>query len=278
VTLFPRRLRPQSAIACVLCLIASFPAFAQTQTNPSLASSQNQAVLDTLPDAPEVASAQTAEPAPPTDALRPNGPGSVTSPDPVQSPLPEASRTQRYPRPGQPAPVLTAHDKFVMGLQGAFSLYAAVGWLSAAGYEQATGTPPYYGSDRGAFGQRLGAAAIRAISEDTLADSVLAPAFHEDPRYYRLGHRHKILARIAYAASRAVITRNDQGRTVPNFSQITANLVGAALTNAYYPQANRSATQTIETFGGSLGGTALGNGIAEFFAPILFDHHFHHSN
>jgi hypothetical protein len=162
-----------------------------------------------------------------------------------------------------------------MGLQGALSPYAAVGWISAAGYEQVTGTPPNYGTDRGAYGQRLGASAIRAISEDVLADSVLAPAFHEDPRYYRLGHGHKFLTRVVYAASRAIITRSDSGGTVPNLSQIGGNLAGAVLTNAYYPQANRTAIETMETFGGSLGGTALGDGIAEFFASILFDHHTH---
>jgi hypothetical protein len=36
---------------------------------------------------------------------------------------------------------------------------------------------------------------------------------------------------------------------------------------------NRTAMQTFETFGGSLGGTALGDGIAEFFGGILFDRH-----
>jgi hypothetical protein len=169
--------------------------------------------------------------------------------------------------------VLTPGDKVVMGLQGAFSPYTAIGWISAAAYEQVTNTPPNYGTDRGAYGQRLGASAIRAVSEDVLADSVLAPAFHEDPRYYRLGHGHRFLARAVYAATRAVITRSDDGRTVPNYSEIGGNLIGAVLTNAYYPQSNRTVGQTIETFGGSLGGTALGDAIAEFFGSILFDHH-----
>jgi hypothetical protein len=162
-----------------------------------------------------------------------------------------------------------------MGFKGALSPFAAVGWLSAAGYEQVTNTTPNYGTDRGAYGQRLGASAIRATSENLLADSVLAPAFHEDPRYYRLGSGHKFLTRVVYSASRALITRSDSGRTVPNFSQIGANLAGAVLTNAYYPQSNRNAMTTMETFGGSLGGTALGDGIAEFFGGILFDRHTH---
>ena len=227
----------------------------------------------TLPDTPgepsSTGSFAAAPAAPPAYDLQ----TSVTTTNPTSNSLPEASRRQRYPLPGQPAPVLTPGDKAVMGLQGAFSPYAAVGWISAAGYEQMTNSTPNYGTDRGAFGQRLGASAIRALSEDVLADSVLAPLFHEDPRYYRFGSSHKFFPRLIYAASRSFITRNDQGRTVPNFSQIGANLAGAALTNAYYPQVNRTAMQTFETFGGSLGGTALGDGIAEFFGGILFDRH-----
>ena len=266
---------------CALFVAACYPhiAGAQIHLDASAPAQLNQNASAGLPDAPGEASSpgSGATTAQPTGHLLSNDSSLVTK-NTTPSSLPEASHTQRYPLPGQSAPVLTSHDKVVMGLQGAFSPYAAVGWISAAGYEQVTGTTPYYGSDRGAFGQRLGAAAIRAISEDTLADSVLAPVFHEDPRYYRLGPTHKPFARLIYAVTRSVITRDDQGRTVPNLSQIGGNLAGSALTNAYYPAANRSASQTMETFGGSLGGTALGDAIAEFFGGMLFDHHSHRSN
>jgi hypothetical protein len=228
-----------------------------------------------LPDAPgehqTSSSADNSAPPPIGDFASSVGPTGSAGTQP--SKLPEASPRDRYPLPGQPAPILSPGDKVVMGLQGAFSPFAAIGWISSAGYEQITSTPPNYGTDRGAFGQRLGASAIRAISEDVLADSILAPAFHEDPRYYRLGRSHRFLARVVYAATRAVITRSDDGRTVPNYSQIGGNLIGAVLTNAYYPQSNRTVGQTVETFGGSLGGTALGNVIAELFGDMLFDRH-----
>jgi hypothetical protein len=258
---------------CALFVAASFAsvAVAQSQPDRSAHDSLDQTALIDLPDAPGAA----APVAPPGSDLRSNNSPSTTTNTSASS-LPEASHTNRYPLPGQAAPVLTSHDKVVMGLQGAFSPYAAIGWIASAGYEQMTNSTPNYGSDRGAFGQRLGASAIRAVSEDVLADSVLAPAFHEDPRYYRLGPGHNILARVVYAASRALITRSDSGRTVPNFSQIGGNLVGAVLTNAYYPQSNRNAKTTLETFGGSIGGTALGDGIAELFGGMLFDHHSHH--
>ena len=278
---FGRRLSGQAThhafVACTLFVAAGFTSIAKAQSQPSAALSsrttqsallQAEASLD-LPDAPGEVRANSS-------AYTPVSAESQASSSGLSSTVatgPDATPTDHCIQPGQHAPSLMAHDKAVMGLEGAFSWFAAIGWVSAAGYEQLTNTSPNYGTDRGAFGQRLGASAIRAISEDVLADSVLAPAFHEDPRYYRLGSSHKFLPRLAYAATRAIITRSDSGRTVPNFSQIGGNLIGAALTNAYYPQSNRTAVQTLETFGGSLGGTALGDGITEFFGGFLFDRH-----
>ena len=87
-----------------------------------------------------------------------------------------------------------------------------------------------------------------------------------------MGRTHKFLPRLAYSATRAIITRSDSGSTVPNLSQIFGNAAGAALTNAYYPQSNRNATDTARIFGSSIGGTALGDVIAEFLGRVLFYH------
>jgi hypothetical protein len=159
-----------------------------------------------------------------------------------------------------------------MGITGAFSFYTIVGWVAAAGYEQATNGSPNFGTDRGAFGQRLWASAARATSENLLSDSVFAPMLHEDPRYYRLGSTHSFFPRLVYSATRSIITRSDSGATVPNLSQIFGNAAGSAITYAYYPQSNRTAKDTAETFGSSVGGTALGDIIAEFFGGIMFSH------
>lgn len=256
------RTRPRLTLATLafFTAIASIPnAAAQTDSNPGHDSTQRS--LDTT-------GAPTKDFS--SSAVNPDQSNAVAS-----TTLPEAPRTQRYPRPGQPAPVLTAGDKVQLARTGTLSPFAATGWIFAAGYEQLTNTAPNWGNDRGAFGLRLGDAAIRATTEDFLSDGVLAPLLHLDPRYYRLGHGHKALARVLYAATRPIITRTDGGRTVPNFSLMGGNLAGSALTNLYYPSQNRSVAQTFATFGSGLGGSAVGFGIAEFFGGILFDHNWH---
>jgi hypothetical protein len=184
-------------------------------------------------------------------------------------PMPQASTTQKYIAPGQAAPILTANDKVLLGLRDAFSPFAASGWLATAGYEQLLNGSPNYGTNLGAFGQRLGSSAIRNASEGIFTDSVMSPLLREDPRYYRLGPTHNFFVRLVYAGTRPLITRTDRGNLSPNLALLSGTLGGAALTNLYYPQLNCGPAQTMETFGTSIGGAALGDVISEFYADLM---------
>jgi hypothetical protein len=186
------------------------------------------------------------------------------------------STTQKHILPGQIAPSLTAGDKVLLGVRNAFSPFEASGWIAESGYEQLMNGSPNYGTNRRAYGQRLGAAAVRDSSEDIFTDSVMANIFHEDPRYYQMGPAHNFFVRMVYSGTRPIFTRMDSGRISLNLASLTGTMGGAALTNLYYPQVNRGATQTMETFAGSLGGAAFGDVVSEFHGGIK--HMFHARN
>ncbi|MDR3746142.1 MAG: hypothetical protein P4K80_08445 [Acidobacteriaceae bacterium] len=190
--------------------------------------------------------------------------------------IPQASAKQMKIEPGQAAPTLTAGDKALLGVKDALSPMSALGWLVSAGWEQLNDGSPNYGTDRGAFGERLGIAAVRGASEDILSNSVMANLLHEDPRYYRMGPDNNIFRRGFYAVTRPIITRTDSGRHTLNFAQMSGNLGGIALTNLYYPQANRGAKQTMESFGTSFAGSAAGDLVSEFFADAMHIAHLGH--
>jgi hypothetical protein len=166
---------------------------------------------------------------------------------------------------------MSVHDKVLAGFRGTvLPLSLSLGaWLTSAGWSHLIDSEPNYGTDRGAFGERLGASAIRDTSETVVTVSVFAPIFHEDPRYYQLGRGHSIVRRGVYAATRALVTRTDDGRTTPNFSLWAGDVAGAALTTTYYPRKNRSFKDAFETFSGSVGGSALGFVVTEFLDDAL---------
>jgi hypothetical protein len=180
-----------------------------------------------------------------------------------------ATRSDITVYPGQTAPPLSAHEKEVMGLKQSFTLFSLIGWTASAAYTHLIDGIPNYGTDSGAFGERLGAAALRNTSQNIFGNAVFAPLFHEDPRYYKMGKGNKVYKRIAYAASRAIITRADDGHATPNYSLIAGRVFGAALSNAYYPDTNRGFSQTAQTFGTSMGGAAIGFVVTEFLDEAL---------
>jgi hypothetical protein len=175
--------------------------------------------------------------------------------------------------PGEIAAPMTVSDKVKGGLKNSVSIFSMTGWLASAGYEQLTNGSPNFGTDAGAFGERLGFGAIHGISNGVFSNSLFAPIFHEDPRYYVMGRGHPPLKRLVYAATRVLITRTDSGHSTPNFALFAGNAGAAALTVTYYPAHNTTFSQVTRTFGTSLAGSALGFTVDEFLIDALVDLH-----
>jgi hypothetical protein len=174
----------------------------------------------------------------------------------------------KYILPNQRAQTLAAHDKMLIALEDIYSPMNFGGILAAAGYEQLRNGQPNYGTDRGAFGERLGAAGIRDTAQGVLTDGVFAPLFHQDPRYYVEGSGYSVVHRALYAATRPIITRTDAGRQTINGSLLLGYAATSLLNNAYYPSVNRNARDNAEAFAGSIGGSALGFVLTEFTSSL----------
>ena len=175
----------------------------------------------------------------------------------------------RYIQPGQVSQPLTSRHKFVFGLSQLRSPYLLLTVATAAGYEHLVNGSPNYGTDSAAYGQRVGAAAIRDGSQTLFSDSIMASLLHEDPRYYIMGNRQSMVVRGGYAVSRVFVTRSDDGRNVPNYALLSGYAGAAALTNAYYPAPNQGASETFKSFAGSLAGVAISNSVREFLPDLL---------
>jgi len=172
-------------------------------------------------------------------------------------------------KPGQEAQPLDAHDKVIFGLRDAISPFSFVGYVVSAGYSHVTNGQPNYGTNSTAFGQRFGATVARDASETIFAESILAPVFHEDPRYYVMGDSHNFFARVIYSVTRPIITRTDHGHQTINASVLVGYAGGSALSYTYYPEINKNFKDTAATFGGSLAGAAVGDFVSEFLDDAL---------
>ena len=184
-----------------------------------------------------------------------------------------ATLSTKYIPAGWTAPRLTAHDKIVLGLKDSYSPFSFLGIIFSAGYSHLTNGQPNYGTDRGAFGERLGATAIRDTSESLFTDTIFAPMLHEDPRYYVEGPQYNFFHRVIYAATRPIITRTDSGKESLNGALLLGYASASAISYAYYPAINQNFKDTAATFGGSLAGAAIGDFVSEFSDEVLIKLH-----
>lgn len=102
-----------------------------------------------------------------------------------------------------------------------------------AGVSLATNDRPFLGRGGYGFLRRYGFNMADEANATFFGAFLFPRFFHEDPRYIPMDHGTK-RARIAYALSRIVITRNDAGRSELNKSLILGTVVSTAISSAYY--------------------------------------------
>jgi hypothetical protein len=138
----------------------------------------------------------------------------------------------------------------------------------SAGYEQLRDSAPHYGSDSGAYGERLGAAAFRQGTYRLFGDGVFPALMHENPRYYRIAH-----GSIWYRGSRSVLqvleSRRDDGTVGPNYSNFAGDVVANALPLPFYPARDVTASRVPIDVGFSLLDDAALKLAREFLPDLL---------
>jgi hypothetical protein len=158
---------------------------------------------------------------------------------------------------------LTWKQKFSLATRGTFDPMALVGVGFAAGIEQANNSFAGYGQGAAGYGKRFAAKFADGRSSDYLTHAVFPTLLHQDPRYFYQGSG-SLKSRLLHAVGSAFFTRGDDGRTEPNYSYVLGDMCSGALSNLYYPAANRGAHLVFSNAAVGLAGRVGGNILREF--------------
>lgn len=169
------------------------------------------------------------------------------------------------------APPMLAKQKFQLSLRSIFDPVSFLTVAGLAGAEQYKNVFPAYGSGIEGYGKRYGAAFANHVSSSLLSRAVYPAIFHQDPRYFYKG-KGSIGSRALYAVSAAVITRGDDGQWKPNYSHLLGSFSAAAISNLYYPAADRGASLVLFNGLASTGADAVANLIREFVLKQITSH------
>jgi Carboxypeptidase regulatory-like domain len=166
---------------------------------------------------------------------------------------------------------LTTKQKFSLTWRDTFDPTSFIGDAIGAGVEQANNSFSGYGQGATGYAKRYGALFVNGRTSDFLSHAVFPSIFHQDPRYYYQGSG-SVKSRIGHAASFAFVTRSDRGHAVPNYSYLLGDLSSGALSNLYYPAANRGASLVFTNFAIGLGGRLGSNILREFLSKRFTTH------
>lgn len=169
------------------------------------------------------------------------------------------------------APPMLAKQKLQLSIRSAIDPVAFLSVAGVAGAEQYQNVFPAYGSGIEGYGKRYGAALANHFSGILLGRGVYPAIFHQDPRYFYRG-KGSVGSRALYAVSAAVMARGDDGRWKPNYSHILGNFSGAAISNLYYPRADRGASLVLLNGLAGTGADAVSNLIREFLLKRITSH------
>jgi len=236
-------------------LFSVFPVFAQDQQEPAaffLAALQTQS--SSQPAAPASSSSQ--------DDSSPKDSGKGKN-DRMFFVMPNFLTVENE---SQVAPI-SWKEKFVITSKGAFDPYefAVVGILS--GIRQAENAYPGFGQGFEGYAKRYGTAFADQVDGNIMVGAVFPTILKTDPRYFQLG-KGRFVYRFAYAFSRIFITRRDSGGRLFNFPEFAGNATAIAISNLYYPPADRGFSASANNWGVQMGIDALGNELKEFWPDI----------
>ena len=162
---------------------------------------------------------------------------------------------------------LTPHQKLKVAFSDSFdpSAFLIAGIFS--GMSMAQRQYPHFGQGMAGFGKYYGGAFADQAVGNFMTEALFPIALHQDPRYFNKG-KGGFWKRTGYAISREVVTLGDDGRNHFNISELGGNFVAAGISNAYYPAADRSFSNTVNKWSQQIALDTFFNVMKEFWPDM----------
>lgn len=170
---------------------------------------------------------------------------------------------------------LTAGQKMKLAFRSATDPVAFAAAFVVAGYHEAMDDDVGFPWGIKGYGERSGAAYLDAFDGGMIGNGILPSILHQDPRYFRLGHGG-VGRRLGYSLLTVVRCLGDNGKWQFNASGIVGTFAGGAISNTYYPSADRGLGLTLQRGSIDIGESLLQSLASEFYPGIsraLFHRH-----
>lgn len=158
---------------------------------------------------------------------------------------------------------LSTKQKFSLAWKSSSDPITIVLVAAVAGGEQQANSFKGYGQGAQGYFKRFGATYADVVDGTFLGGAVFPALLKQDPRYFYKG-TGTFKSRFFYALSMAFVSKGDNKKWEPNYSNVLGNIAAGGIANLYYPASNRGVGLTFQTAGIRIGETALAGVFQEF--------------
>ena len=194
-----------------------------------------------LPDAPGMQSSQTPAPAPQTTTPTTNPDGIANGPQQTKRILgimPNFSAVSADTK----LPPLSPKEKFILAGRNSFDYSSFLIAGIQAGFAMNGKSYPEFHQGVKGYARYYWHGLADTADENFMVGGLGPILFHQDNRFYTLGHGG-FRKRAWYAATRVLITRQDDGDRMFNFSEVVGSGAAAGVSTLYYPTKYRTWTK-----------------------------------
>ncbi|HTD95959.1 MAG TPA: hypothetical protein VK627_03495 [Edaphobacter sp.] len=124
-----------------------------------------------------------------------------------------------------------------------------------------------YGPGWKGFGKIVGVSVLQDATGEFFGTFLIPTVAHQDPRYFRMAHE-SVPKRILYSVSRTIISRHDDGSSMPNYSTLLTYPISAELSNLYVPGIHSDASSTVTRIFTGLATDPANNLLNEFLPDV----------
>ena len=139
-------------------------------------------------------------------------------------------------------PPLSEKDKFLLAARNSFDYGSFILAGAQAGFAFNSNSYPEFGHGIVGYGRYYWHTLADTGIENFMVGGVYPAILHQDPRFYTLGHGNAG-KRAFYAATRVLVTKQDSGSEMFNFSEIMGSGSAAGISSLYYPSQYRTWTK-----------------------------------
>ena len=223
-------------IVTFVCAPATLLSAQQADAGSSSSLTATASIAEALPDAPLPAFAsqsdsQAATPAP------------STSTDPQQTKrILGVMPNFRSVTADTKLPPQSPKDKFIAAGKDTFDYSSFILAGFQAGFAMNSNSYPEFHQGAKGYARYYWHTLADTADENFMVGGIGPVLFHQDNRFYTLGHG-SIAHRALYAATRVLITRNDDSNETFNYSEIMGAGAAAGVSSLYYPTKYRTWTK-----------------------------------